>query len=190
VDSFVARAKHINCFDITDMDWKASTKRRILVNLLKYFIKGGPVLCFGLTARYAPVAFKDINSTVSEKRLEVPSSPVSCAAVLARKMGASDQHAVMAAGFAGGIGLSGGACGALAAAVWIMGMKNGMDENANFGFTPPGAMDAMDSFLKSTDYEFECSKIVGRKFENVTDHAEYVCNGGCAKIIDGLASRK
>ena len=39
--------------------------------------------------------------------------------MLAQKMGASEMHAVMAAGFAGGIGLSGGACGALVAAIWI-----------------------------------------------------------------------
>jgi hypothetical protein len=38
--------------------------------------------------------------------------------LIARKMGESDMHAVMASGFAGGIGLCGGACGALGAA-WI-----------------------------------------------------------------------
>ena len=38
-------------------------------------------------------------------------------------MGVSDLHVTMAAGFAGGIGLSGGGCGALGAAIWITGMN-------------------------------------------------------------------
>ena len=43
-------------------------------------------------------------------------------------MGESDIHAVMASGLAGGIGLCGGACGALGAAIWILGMKIGKEE--------------------------------------------------------------
>jgi hypothetical protein len=38
-------------------------------------------------------------------------------------MDVSDMHMVMAVGLAGGIGLSGGACGALGAAIWIIGMQ-------------------------------------------------------------------
>jgi len=50
--------------------------------------------------------------------------------MLAQKMGLSDMHTVMAAGLAGGIGLSGGACGALGAAIWIAGM-NSLEEGAD-----------------------------------------------------------
>jgi hypothetical protein len=70
-----------------------------------------------MAARYAPVALREIDAALSDPTVEAPHGPLSCAAVLARKMGAVDQHAVMAAGLAGGIGLSGGACGALGAAV-------------------------------------------------------------------------
>ena len=76
-----------------------------------------------MAARYAPEAFSEINTALSEEHIEAPSPPVSCAAMLAQKMGVSDMHTVMAAGFAGGIGLSGGACGALGAAIWITGMN-------------------------------------------------------------------
>ena len=48
----------------------------------------------------------------------------------------------------------------------------------------------MDRFLASADYEFECASIVGRKFEDVADHAQYVREGGCAKIISALAARE
>ena len=38
------------------------------------------------------------------------------------------------------------------------------------------------------DYEFECAGIVGRKFENIADHAGYLRDGGCAKIIEVLSA--
>ncbi|MFC2035747.1 hypothetical protein ACFLUJ_06480 [Chloroflexota bacterium] len=66
-----------------------------------------------MAVKYSRVAFSEINTALSEKHIEAPLPPVSCSAMLAQKMGASDMHTVMAAGFAGGIGLSGGACGAL-----------------------------------------------------------------------------
>ena len=159
-----------------------------MTQVLKFFIKGGPIGCFSMAARYAPVAFSDINSTISKKPIEAPSHPVSCAAMLAQKMGASDMHTVMAAGFAGGIGLSGGACGALGAAIWIIGMNHVKEGVKDFAFNSPLAQAALERFLESADYEFECSKIVGRKFENTADHAHYLCAGGCSKIIEALAS--
>jgi hypothetical protein len=111
--------------------------------------------------------------------------------MLAQKMGASDLHTVMAAGLAGGIGLSGGACGALGAAIWIDGMNNNNkegDKEADFTNNPI-AQAAIDRYLESADYEFECSKIVGRKFEDVADHAAYLRAGGCSKIIEALAAK-
>ena len=53
----------------------------------------------------------------------------------------------------------------------------------------PRAGDAIDRFLESTDFEFECSEIVGRKFENVDDHADYLRDGGCSEIIEALAAQ-
>ncbi len=97
-------------------------------------------------------------------------------------------HVVMAAGLAGGIGLSGGACGALGAAIWILGMKSLRDGDAKVSFKAPAASQLIERFLKCTDYEFECSTIVGRTFDGVGDHADYVCKGGCSKIIEALAA--
>jgi hypothetical protein len=187
VESFLARNKHLNCSDITAINWKESNKRSMLTNMLKFFIKGGPVICFSMSAAYAPLAFNAINSTYTENQVNAPAAPVSCAALLAHKMGVSDLHATMASGFSGGIGLSGGACGALAASIWIIGIKNGAEDVKNIEYTPTKGLEAMDAFLQNTDYEFECAKIVGWKFENIADHAEYLRNGGCAKIIEGLA---
>ena len=85
--------------------------------------------------------------------------------------------------------MSGGACGALGAAIWIIGMNSLKEGADNVGFKAPGALDAIERFIKCTDHEFECSKIVGRKFESVDDHASYLRDGGCSKIIEALAAR-
>jgi len=189
VESFRGRNNEINCLEITEIEWNPSSNSQLAKQVFKFFIKGGPIGCFRMAARYAPVAFRDINTALSEKHIEAPSGPISCASVLAQKMGVSELHKVMAAGLAGGIGLSGGACGALGAAIWILGMDSGMEKTEGMNFAPPGANNAMERFLESADYEFECSKIVGRRFENINDHAEYLHAGGCSEIIEALASK-
>ncbi|MCP4628576.1 MAG: hypothetical protein GY850_34465, partial [bacterium] len=155
--------------------------------ILKLFLKGGPITCLRMIVGYAPEAFSEIDTSLSEKHVEAPSPPVSCAAMLAQKMRVSDMHTVMAAGLAGGIGLSGGACGALGAAIWITGIKR-PDEPVGFNVMNSWAGDVIERFLKSSDYEFECSEIVGRKFENIDDHACYLRDGGCSNIIEVLAT--
>ena len=139
---------------------------------------------------YAPEAYSGINTALSEIHIEAPPSPVSCSAMLAQKMGVSDIHTVMAAGFAGGIGLSGSACGALGAAIWIIGM-NGRKEGVGSKVIDARVSDTIDKFIKSesADFKFECSEIVGRRFESVADHAAYLRDGGCSEIIEVLATK-
>ncbi|MCP4536711.1 MAG: hypothetical protein GY832_06150 [Chloroflexi bacterium] len=185
VESFRARNNDINCLEITGLDKSSST-----IQMIMYFlIKGESIACLRRTARYAPVAFSEINAALSETRIEAPSLPVSCAAMLAKKMGLSDMHMVMVAGLAGGIGLCGGACGALGAAIWIIGMNSIEEQVGKIEYKSPIALDAIDRFLKCSDFKFECSKIVGRKFENINDHANYLRDGGCSKIIQVLATK-
>ncbi len=185
VESFRARNHEINCFELTEGLIKNPSAKKIL-NL---FIKRGPTLCFGIAARFASSAFGDINTALAENHIAALSRPVSCAALLAKKMGASDLHTIMAAGFAGGIGLSGSACGALGAAIWLTEMNWGRAEGADkLKYESPRALALVERFLESADYEFECSKIVGRKFEDVNDHADHLYGGGCSKIIAALAA--
>jgi hypothetical protein len=131
--------------------------RTVAIHLI---LKGGVIGCFRMAARYAPVVYNEINTALSEEHVEIPASPVSCTAELARKMGATDMHAVMAAGFAGGIGLSGSACGALGAAIWITQM-NIVKKGGKPEYKSKEAQDLIGKFVKCTGYEFECSKIVG-----------------------------
>ncbi len=185
VASFRALNNNINCLEITDIDKSSSTMQMIIY----FLIKGGSIGCLRMATRYATVAFSEINTALSEKHIEAPSAPASCSAMLAQKMGVSDMHTVMAAGFAGGIGLCGGACGALGAAIWIIGMNSLKEGVGKIEFQNPSALDAIDRFMECTDDEFECSKIVGRRFENVDDHAGYLRDGGCSKIIEVLATK-
>jgi hypothetical protein len=185
VESFRALNNTINCLEITGLD-RSSSK----LEMIKFFLaKGGSVGCFRRATRYAGEAFREIHDTFSERHEEPPSHPVSCAAMLARKMNQSDMHTVMAAGLAGGIGLCGGACGALGAAVWIIVMNSMKEGTGKFDYRNSAALDVIERFLKCTDYKFECSDIVGRTFENIDDHAGYVRSGGCSNIIEVLAAK-
>ena len=184
VESFRTLNDEINCLEITGIDKSSST-----MDMIKFFIiKGGTIHCFRMSGKYAKAAYKEINSSLSENEMESLAPPASCSALLAEKMGASDLQKVMASGLAGGIGLCGGACGALGTAIWITGIKN-IDEGKNkLDFKSPELNNIVEKFLKCADYEFECSKITGQKFENTEDHANYLREGGCSKIIEALAT--
>lgn len=183
VESFQALTDNINCLEITDIDHSSSAMKTITY----FFIKGGVIGCLRMAARYAPLASEAINTALAEPDLETPTPPVSCTAMVAQKMGTSDMHTVMAAGLAGGIGLCGGACGALGAAIWLMGI-NTLKAGGKVEFRSPQGMEAVERFIPTSGYEFECAEIVGRKFTDVGDHADYLHGGGCAEIIEGLAA--
>ena len=189
VESFHSRYNSVNCLEITDIT-SINTQGKIqILKLLAFLIKGGPIGCLNMAVKYSRVAFSDLNTALSETQIDAPSPPVSCTAMLAQKMGASDMHTVMVAGFAGGIGFSGSACGALGAAIWINGIKSGK-EGASYKVANSRASDTIDRFIRSTDFELECSEIVGRKFGNIDDHARYLRDGGCSKIIETLATSR
>ena len=185
VAAFQARAREINCAEITELEWKKPSRGQVV----KFLARGGPIGCFRLAADYAQIAFDTINHTLGDEHTDPPAQPVSCTALLAQRMGVSELHVVMAAGPAGGIGLSGGACGALGAAIWLRGIE-ALKNGGKLSFDLNASSEEMERFLASADYEFECASIVGRKFADVADHAAYVREGGCAKIISALAARE
>jgi hypothetical protein len=185
VEAFRTHTKNeINCLEISDLNMQGDFDAK---QILKFFLKGGPIGCFRMAANYAQDAFSEINAAYAEKPIELSASPVSCATMLAKKLGASEMHAVMAAGFAGGIGLSGGACGALGAAIWLTGINQPV-KIEGMSYSGTWVNDMIETFLEGSDYEFECAEIVSREFESVSDHADYVCNGGCSEIIETLVA--
>ncbi len=179
-ESFNDRFKKTDCYDLTDTDWKKKSE------FVKYMLKGGTFRCFNMAAKFPPIAFREINSALDEEGVDLSETSCGCAALLAEKMGLSDEHKVMIAGFAGGIGLSGGGCGALATALWKLGLESG-EGRSKADYENPVFTDLIENFLEYSEYEFECSEIVGRKFESIKDHTKYIDDGGCAKIIEALA---
>jgi len=180
----------INCSEIAEINF---LEIEGLMPILRFFVKGGKIgagACFRLAAGYARDAFSAIDAALIKEPVEAPSTPLSCATLLAEKMGASDMHAMMVSGFAGGISLSGGACGALGAAIWLTAMGPRKEGASKIGyFENDDYMAVIDRFVESSDYEFECCEIVGRKFESIDDHAAYLRAGGCSEIISALASQ-
>jgi hypothetical protein len=184
VESFRALYHSIDCSTITGVDFRSGSSSEVV----RYFKNNG-VRCFRMAAQYAPVAFSLIDATLAEDHGEAPEPPVSCAAELARTMGASGQHIVMAAGLAGGVGLSGDACGALATAIWLLDINDRRQGADKVGFKNPRAMERVDRFIGETDSRFLCSEIVGRTFDGIDDHAAYLREGGCARILALLADQ-
>ncbi len=182
VTAFRAQNLHIDCIDITETDPNNTWQ-----TIWHFFIKGGTFRCASRAADYAPVAFDAIDGVLVEEHRKSSCNPAGCAAKMARRMGASEKHAIMAAGLAGGIGMSGGGCGALGAAIWLIGLK-GREEGVPNKVIKTRISDAMEKFQKNTDYEFECAEIVGRKFTDIEDHSNYIRKGGCAKLIEALAA--
>ena len=179
----------INCTEITEVDFQ---DMKGFMPILKYFVRGGkigPGACFRLAAGYAKDTIDALDIAFPAEPIERPPQPVSCAAELGKKMGATEMHVVMASGFAGGIGLSGGACGALGAAIWLTAMNSPQEGASKLGyFNNPVYLAVIDKFEESTEGKFECCEIVGRKFESIDDHAQYLQDGGCKEIIEALAS--
>jgi len=180
VESFRAQNGAVDCFDLTDTDFSSPAQ------MWKYLLSGKPIGCFRMAARYAPVAFEEIRAALGNELADAPAAPVSCSALVARRLGASDLHAVMAAGFAGGIGLSGGACGALGAVAWLDAMSGGGDHRA----AEARATRIVERFLNVSGHMFECSEIVGRRFVDVADHAAHLRDGGCARILEALSAER
>jgi hypothetical protein len=188
VEVFRQESGEVNCHEITSIN-KDSTG----MDMVKYFLlKGGSIGCFRMASHYAPLAYDAIEESLAVEVKNIPSTPFSCTALLAKQAGASEKHQTMSAGLAGGIGLAGEACGALGTAVWIKAMQL-KRENPDIDLWKDETFGAwfestVEIFLAASEYEFECADIVGKKFENVSDHAEYLQQGGCSRIIEALSA--
>jgi C_GCAxxG_C_C family probable redox protein len=188
IESFQRRTKTVNCRDIAKVDWE--NKFDFAIYMLKTIAHGfvySP--CFNLIVKWTPEAIQAANKGMTENTS--PNRPcLSCSTELLKKMGATNEESIMVAGFAGGIGLSGYACGALSAAMWYKMLDWG---KKNPGKTP-AMFNNMDTkkvlrvFYMQTDSEMLCSKICDRKFNTIEEHSEYIKNGGCKNLLEALAT--
>ncbi len=187
-DSFKKRTHSVNCRDISKVDWE--NKLDFVIYMLKIIAQGfvfSP--CFNLIVKWTPEAIQAANKGLSEN-INFNQPCFSCSTEVVKKMGASEEESVMVAGFAGGIGLSGAACGALGAAIWYK-MLDWDRKNAGKNpsmFNNPDAKKILRTFYMQTDSEMLCNKICNRNFNTIDDHSDYIKSGGCSKLIEALAT--
>jgi hypothetical protein len=142
--------------------------------------------CLNLAEKWAPEAIQSATEGLSHQQTGLPQHPISCASEVAKKMGASDEEMVMVAGFAGGLGLSGNACGALSAAIWMNTLSWCRKQTGKPAYRNPNAKNTLNAFLGAADSKILCHKITGQRFKTINDHTEFMKNGGCDELINGL----
>ena len=181
VDSFLDSSKSIECGDITETDMTNKW------SLAKYMLTGKFYGCLKLAERWAPDAIRTAQAGLALEQPELKQQPKSCASEVIKKMGGTDEEAVMVAGFAGGLGFSGNGCGALGAAIWKTTLESVKKGEWKYNLSNPTFDKILEKFYEVSDYEMECSKICGKQFNTIDEHTEFIRNGGCDKMINVLA---
>lgn len=185
--SFRDRSQTVDCREITGR--RLDTVRGMVGFMFATFQSGmDNSQCFVLAEEWTPEAIdaatKGLSAVPEHERV-----PRSCASAVVEKMGGTKQEAIMVAGFGGGMGLSGAGCGALAAAMWVKGLKwcRAHPDKDPGPWTDTGDKRTLEVFMSATGGEFTCEAICGRRFDSVDEHAEFVDAGGCGALIDALA---
>jgi ribosomal protein S27E len=187
LQSFEKRTKTVNCRDIAKVDWE--NRLQFIIYMIRTILHGFVYSdCFNLMVKWTPEAYKAAEEGLSSMTIQ-NTKCVSCASEVVKKMGGNEEETIMAAGFAGGIGLSGNACGALSAAIWYKMLKTIQTEKEKkiTMFNNPDAKKILRIFYKQTDSEILCRNICGKTFLTPQEHTEYIEMGGCASIIKALS---
>jgi len=180
VKSFSDRTHTLNCREITDTDFKKT------IQMIKYMLFKSKN-CFNLAEDWAPEAFEAAREGLNEEFTEFPDGPLSCASEVVRQMGGNKEEMATVAGLAGGLGLSGHGCGALSAAMWMKSIQWCKEHpKKKSSFFNPYAKQTLKAFQEKTGGELLCHKLTGRHFETIDEHAEFISNGGCEKLMEVL----
>jgi hypothetical protein len=180
VKSFADKTHTLNCREITETDFSKT------IQMIKYMLFKSKN-CFNLAEDWAPEAFEAAHEGLEEEIKDLPAGPLSCASEVAHRMGANKEEMVTVAGLAGGLGLSGQACGALSAAMWMKSMQWLEDHpNKRTSFFNAYAKETLKAFQEKTGGELSCEKLTGRKFESIEEHAEFIRDGGCEELMEVL----
>ena len=188
MESFEETAGTVNCYNVTG--YHLDNYWGLFRYMVKTMLKGMEnSKCFNLAEEWAPEAVRTAIEGLIKKQPKYNQQPLSCATEVAKRMGATDEESVMIAGFAGGMGLSGNACGALGAAIW---MKTLRWCKENPGKTPPylnnpALKKLLNSFKQETGSKIRCKDITNQTFETLDDHTNHIKKGGCKELIDFLA---
>lgn len=192
-------AGSVNCREIT---------KELLSKLsgrLRYVLRGKGRMCGRLHLRWAPQAQELIDTALTEFS---ESGPVrgcaNCAVQTMRKMvssvGMREEDSILVAGLAGGVGLLGNVCGALAAGVFAMSSARCLCKDAGkrdsrirgsfqelVGSSYRGSPNQLRlAFVDRFGSEL-CIQILNRQFQDIVDHSTFVEQGGCQEVIEFVA---
>ena len=181
IESFTQRTGTVNCREITKTDFSKK------LDMTKYVIFKAKT-CLNLADQWVPEAIQSAKDGLSLETTHLPKPALSCASEVAKRMGASDEEMVMVAGFAGGLGLSGEACGALSAAIWLKALAKNKAHKGRFVKSSEDAKKQYEAFYQATHADVLCEKLTGQCFKSVSEHSEFIKNGGCEARINRLAS--
>jgi len=183
----------INCREITEKDLTKIGGR------LSYYRVGLGKMCGRLHLKWAPRAQELIEKSLMDYKPK--GSCANCAVRTMQELRASTRletwEPTFMAGFAGGIGLSGNVCAALASGVYSMTTNYQISRRKKkrdsqfrgsveelIGKNYRGALTSFR--LKFTEHfgSVLCIDIIDRHFKNVEDHASFVDQGGCENVIN------
>jgi len=180
-DAFEEKAGNVNCRDITETDFS---------NKLQFakFMIFKTRSCWKLADQWTDIAIGSARDGLKTDPSDLPSNTVSCASEIAKKMGASEEEIVTVAGFAGGLGLGGDACGAMIAAMWLRSIDFIKDNPGKSVHSNEYASNLMFTFDDHTGSKCKCREICGKNFESLEDHSNFIRNGGCSELMETLVN--
>jgi hypothetical protein len=188
VESFEKRSNTVKCKEI--LGYSLSNVLGIVRLMVTATVKGMEnSKCMNLAQDWAPEAIRSGKEGL-EEQIELTQKPISCASEVVRRMGGSSEEQLMVSGFAGGLGLSGHACGALSAAIWMKTLKWCRENPGKLPsyFKNKETEKVLDRFKELNGSEMSCHKITGQHFETINEHSEYINKGGCEELMDALAN--
>jgi hypothetical protein len=189
----------VNCREITKVSLSKLSGR------LRYLQQGKGRLCGRLHIKWAFQAHELIKKTLTKfsERKQVKGC-TNCAVQTLRKMvssvGMKAEDSVLVAGLAGGVGLLGNVCGAMAASVFALSatkylrqngkkrdsqVRGAFQELAGTNYRGP-ATRLRHAFIDRFGSEL-CSKIIRRHFQDIADHSAFIEQGGCQATIEFIA---
>jgi len=178
--SFEKYSGAINCKEISHTDFKARQSS------LKYLVGGKAITCLKLADQWAPEAIKIAKNALLSPPKPSGDSCHSCSAMVLRQLGASETEAIMVAGFAGGLGLSGQTCGALGAVIWYKALLY-LRQNPDKKTAPLVLSETLfKAFSEKSQGETQCRVLSGRTFTSAKEHSQFMAQGGCRQWLDAL----
>ena len=167
---------------------------------IKYMASGKPQLCGKIAVKWAPFADKLIDKLLGEFDLKtLKEEPANCAMKTMCALG-FEKDAVLAAGFAGGVGLKGNVCSALAAGIFALGLRfyrgrsgrrdsalKALLQEAGISDTSSKAATRLFDAFNGKHKTLLCSKLTGRRFNSIDDHSSFIAEGGCCSLINSIS---